>query len=155
MLSEYPSLWFASAMYLSGIHNNQPLVHGVIGHRDRVVVHDAGLNLSTTAPVAGGPMLIDTGAQVSVLDLDLALDLGLPETDTPSQVRGVAGAIQARQFTGLLHLPEWNITMPTTFVSLPLQEHHSLLAIIGMDVLVELILTIDGPARRITLTAPR
>ena len=99
-------------------------------------------------------MLVDTGAQVSVLDLDLALELNLPETDTPKLIGGVAGVAQARQFTGVLHLPEWNITAPNTFMALPLEEEHGFLAIIGMDVLVELILTIDGPARRITLTAP-
>ena len=99
-------------------------------------------------------MLIDTGAQVSVLDLELALELGLPETAKPSQVRGVSGDAQARQFTGLLHLPEWNITAPVTFLALPLEEEHGLQAIIGMDVLIEFVLTIDGPARRIILVAP-
>ena len=99
-------------------------------------------------------MLLDTGAQMSVLDLDLALNLGLPETDTPKLIKGVAGVAQARQFTGLLHLPEWNIIAPNTFVALPLDEDHGLLAIIGMDMLIEFILTVDGPARSITLRAP-
>ena len=94
-------------------------------------------------------MLIDTGAQVSVLDLDFALKLGLPETDTPRSIVGVTGGHEARQFTGLLHLPAWNITVATTFVSLPLEEQHNVLALIGMDVLSELILTLDGPKRRI------
>lgn len=61
-------------------------------------------------------MLIDSGAQVSVLDLDFALKLGLPETDTPRSIVGVTGSHEARQFTGLLHLPAWNITVATTFV---------------------------------------
>ena len=99
-------------------------------------------------------MLVDTGAQVSVLDLDLALELGLPETDTPKLIKGVAGVAEARQFTGVLHLPEWDITAPNTFMAMPLEEEHGLQAIIGMDVLIEFILTIDGPAGRITLRAP-
>ena len=134
-------------MYPSGIHNNQPLVHGVIGH-------GVGLDPSATDPTASGPMLVDTGAQVSVLDLDLALHLGLPETDTPKLIQGVAGVAEARQFTGILHLPEWNITAPNTFMALPLDKDHGLVAIIGMDVLIDFILTVDGPARSITLTAP-
>lgn len=99
-------------------------------------------------------MLIDTGAQVSVLDLDFALSLGLPETDTPTQIVGVAGQGVARQYTGLLHLPEWDITMATTFAALPLQGTSSVLALIGMDVLGELILTLDGPKGTIELVRP-
>ena len=142
-------------MYLSGIHDNQPLVHGIVGHKDAVVVH-GGFSLSTSAPLAGGPMLIDTGAQVSLLDLNLALKLDLPETDVPISIEGVAGTGQARQFTGLLHLPQWNITVATTFASLPLreQEGEGLQGIIGMDILSELILILDGPNKRITLRIP-
>lgn len=101
-------------------------------------------------------MLIDTGAQVSVLDLDSALRLGLPETGVPTPVAGVAGTALARQFTGLLHLPQWNITVATTFVSLSLREGEGqgLLAIVGMDVLSEYVLTLDGPNKTITLSLP-
>ncbi len=90
------------------------------------------------------------------MDLDSALELGLPETDAPTPIVGVAGTALAQQFTGLLHLPEWNITVATTFVSLPLrnQESQGLLAIIGMDVLSELVLTLDGPNRSIALSLP-
>ena len=115
-------------MYLPGIFNNQPLVHGIVGH-----VGDAVSNTTTSAPTAEGPMLIDTGAQVSVLDLDSALSLGLPETSEPTSIIGVAGGEEARQFSGLLHLPALDITVATTFVSLPLVERHNVLAIKGNE----------------------
>ncbi len=99
-------------------------------------------------------MLIDTGAQVSVLDLGLALELGLPETDTPRPIVGVAGGDEARQFTGLLHLPAWNITVATTFVAVPLRERLDVLAPIGMDVIGDFILNLDGPNRTIRLSPP-
>ena len=101
-------------------------------------------------------MLIDTGAQVSVLDLASAFRLGLPETGDPMPIKGVAGTALARQFTALLHLPEWGITVATTFVSLLLQEREGmgLLAIIGMDILSGLVLTLDGPKERIALYLP-
>ena len=99
-------------------------------------------------------MLIDTGAQVSVIDLDLALDLRLPETAAPLSILGVGGSQEARQFTGLLHLPEWDITWPTTFVSIPLTENHRIAVIIGMDVLSELIFILNGPKRTIELSFP-
>ena len=98
-------------------------------------------------------MLIDTGAQVSVLDLEFALSLNLPETDIPRTIMGVSERREARQFTGLLHLPEWDITVANTFVSLPLQEQHNVLALIGMDILSELLFVLDGPNRSFTLSA--
>ena len=91
--------------------------------------------LDAAAPSGGGMMLIDTRAQVSVLDLALALELGLPETAAPVAVIGLGGEREARQFTAVLHLPGWDITMATTFVSLSLQERHEVLALIGMDLL--------------------
>ena len=141
-------------MRLSGIYNNQPLVYGIIGSVDSVEVNIGNLILSSSAPNGSGAMLIDTGAQVSVLDLEFALSLDLPETDTPRAILGVAGRSEARQFTGLLHLPEWNITVANTFVSLPLQKQHNVLALIGMDILSELVFTLDGPSRSISLSVP-
>ena len=141
-------------MRQSEIRNNEPLVYGVVGHPDRDGTDDAILTLDTAAPSGGGMMLIDTGAQVSVLDLTLALELGLPETAAPVAVIGLDGEREARQFTAVLHLPEWGITTATTFVSLPLQERHEVLALIGMDVLSGLILTLDGPRRKIALSLP-
>ena len=99
-------------------------------------------------------MLLDTGAQVSVLDLDIALSLDLPETGAPMAIQGVAGRSEARLFTGLLHQPEWDLTLANTFVSLPLQEQHNVLVLIGMDILGKLILTLDGPNRTLNIRAP-
>ena len=84
----------------------------------------------------------------------MALSLDLPEIGAPMAIQGVAGKSEARLFTGLLHLPEWGITVANTFVSLPLQEVHDVLALIGMDVLAKLMLTLDGPNRSLTLCAP-
>ena len=137
-------------MRQSEIRNNEPLVYGVVGHSDRGGTDDPGRR----RPLRRGMMLIDTGAQVSVLDLALALELGLPETSAPVAVIGLGGEREARQFTAVLHLPEWDITMASTFVSVLLQERHEVLALIGMDVLSALIITLDGPRRRIALSLP-
>lgn len=117
-------------------------------------VGDGGLSPSPIAQKTGGTMLIDTGAQVSVLDLDVALSLDLPEIRSSMSIQGVAGRSKARLFSGLLHLPEWDLTFANTFVSLPLQEQHSVLALIGMDVLGRLILTLDGPNNSIAISGP-
>lgn len=104
--------------------------------------------------------MIDTGAQVSVLDLDFALRIGLPETDTEGELFGVGGErLPTRQFTGLLHLPEWNITIPTTFASFDLnlgqqEDDPYIVAILGMDILIDYVLTVDGPRGTISLSLP-
>ena len=82
--------WFVSTMRQSVIRNNEPLVYGVVGHPDRGGTGSARLTLDAAAPSGGGMMLIDTGAQVSVLDLAVALELGLPETAAPVAVIGLA-----------------------------------------------------------------
>ena len=105
-------------------------------------------------------MLIDTGAQVSVLDLNFALWLELPETDSETKLRGAGGEeSESRQFTALLHLPAWNITVPATFPSFDLNRGHQegdlhTIAIIGMDILSDYVLTIDGPRGSIRLSLP-
>ncbi len=99
-------------------------------------------------------MLLDTGAQVSVLDLDIALSLDLPEIGAPTVIEGVTGRSEARLFTGLLHLPEWDITLANAFVSVPLQEQHNVMALIGMDILGRFALTLDGPKGSIDISKP-
>lgn len=141
-------------MYLSGIRDREPLAHGVVSRVGGMDVRGP-LNLTITAPTAGGAMLIDTGAQVSVLDVDTASELDLPETGAPTSIIGVTGSSQiARQFTGMLHLPAWNISRPTTFVAFPLREQSDLLGIIGMDFLAQFVLTIHGPNGTINLEQP-
>ena len=141
-------------MYLSGIRDREPLAHGVVSRVGGMEVHGP-LNLTITVPTSGGAMLIDTGAQVSVLDIEVATQLDLPETGTPTHIIGVTGSRQlSRQFTGMLHLPAWNISRPTTFVAIPLKEQSGLLGIIGMDFLVQFVLTIHGPNGKINLELP-
>lgn len=105
-------------------------------------------------------MLIDTGAQISVLDLSFALWLELPETDSETTLHGAGGEeLESRQFTALLHLPAWNITVPATFASFDLNRANQegdphIIAIIGMDILSSYVLTIDGPNGTVRLSAP-
>ena len=141
-------------MYLSGIRDREPIAHGVVSRVGGMEVHSP-LDLTGTVPANEGTMLIDTGAQVSVLDVEIAISLGLPETGAPTRIIGVTGDAQlSRQFTGTLHLPAWNISRPTTFVAIPLQEQSGLLGIIGMDFLIEFVLTIHGPNGTINIEPP-
>ena len=147
-------------MFQQGIYNLQSIVHGVVGDRGDVFVLDGDESATPKSPNLGGPMLINTGAQVMVLDLDFALGIGLPETDTEEELFGVGGErLPTRQFTGFLHLPEWNITVPATFASFDLnrsqhEDEPHIMAIIGMDMLIDYVLTVDGPNGTIALSVP-
>ena len=98
-------------------------------------------------------MLIDTGATITVLDVGMASRISLPETEVHHEnwVTGIGGEVQVRQFTGVIYLPNWELTIHATFSAIPLMEQSGFVAVIGMDVLSQYVLMVDGPARRVEL----
>ena len=100
-------------------------------------------------------MLVDTGSQVSSLDIDVALSLGLTETEQVVAIEGVGGIQYGIQFKGSLYLPESNVRSLAIFLCYPLRRNPGILAILGMDFLSEFILTIHGPEGKINLALPQ
>ena len=98
-------------------------------------------------------MLLDTGATATVLDLEIAEKLSLPETELYKEetVSGIGGSVSVRQFTGVIYLSTWGITVPTTFLAFPILVQTGFTAIIGMDILSDFVLIVDGPGKRIDL----
>ena len=98
-------------------------------------------------------MLIDTNATVTVLDTELASDISLPETEIQyeNSVTGIGGDVPIRQFTGVIFLTNWDITIHATFSAIPLFERSGFVAVIGMDVLREYVFVVDGPDRMVEL----
>ncbi len=98
-------------------------------------------------------MLIDTGATMTVLDVEMASRISLPETEVPGEnsVTGIGGEVAVRQFTGVIYLPDWDLAIHATFSAIPLMEQSGFVAIIGMDVLRQYVLVVDGPGRRVEL----
>ena len=99
-------------------------------------------------------MLIDTGSQISYLDSVIAESLDLAESDMVSVARGVAGIQLVPHYAGVLHLPEWNVSRHLNFGVIPLRDPLGVIAIIGMNFLMEFVLTIHGPNRTVTLAQP-
>ena len=132
--------------------DNRPIVHGYIGSQSDFRVSPEG-EVTSSAPVGDGPMLIDTGATMTVLDVEVASNLSLPETEVHNEnaVTGIGGEVLVRQFTGAIYLPNWNLTIHATFSAIPLIEQFGFVAIIGMDVLSQYVLIVDGPGRRVEL----
>ncbi len=90
---------------------------------------------------------------MTVLDMKVASTLSLPETELHDEnaVAGIGGEVLVRQFTGAIYLPDWDITIPATFGAIPLLEQFGFVAIIGMDILGQYVLVIDGPGQRVEL----
>ncbi len=134
-------------------YDNRPIVHGLISSQGEFEATPEGDSVVSSAPVGSGSMLLDTGATTTVLDLEIAEKLSLPETElyTEETVSGIGGSISVRQFTGVIYLSDWGITVPTTFLAFPLLAQTGFTAIIGMDILSDYVLVVDGPEKKIDL----
>lgn len=138
-----------SFMYPSGIRNSQPLVYGIVSQEGPEAANVSGS--PTHASVNGGLMLVDTGSQMTILDLDIAVRAGLSSTEEIVAIQGVGGSRQGLQFDGNLWLPEFDLLLEAPFICYPMRRDFN---IIGMDILSEFILTIHGPNGSINLARP-
>ena len=134
------------------MQDNRPIVHGYIGSQGRFSVNPEG-EVTSSVPIGGGSMLIDTGATATVIDAELASNLSLPETEVrrENSVTGIGGEVPVRQFTGAIYLSNWVLTIPATFSAIPLFRQVGFVAVIGMDILSQYVLVVDGPGRRVEL----
>ena len=98
-------------------------------------------------------ILIDTGAEETVIDIGLAEELGLSETDpdVPAYLLSVDGKpVPARQFTCTIDVPEWQRSFSATFLAIDLSDDECDV-ILGMDFLHLYTLIIHGPTGRVGL----
>lgn len=92
-------------------------------------------------------MLVDTGADASVLPRSVALTVGLVRV-AEVEVTGVTGSpIQAPVFDGAIVVAGHQLKVEFVGVG---EE-----AILGRDVLERLVVRLDGPRGRLRVTAPR
>ena len=142
-------------MFPSGVNDSRPLVHGVVGRDDASVDSDGDSGSAPGVPTTSGLMLVDTGSQVSSLDIDVALSLGLTETEQIVAIEGVGGIQYGIQVKGSLYLPESDVRSLAIILCYPIRRNLNIFAILGMDFLSEFILTIHGPNGAINLARPR
>ena len=98
-------------------------------------------------------ILIDTGAEETIIDIGLAEELGLAETDpdVPAHVLSVDGKpVPARQFTCTIEVPEWHRSFSATFLAIDLSDDECDV-ILGMDFLHLYTLIVHGPTGRVSL----
>ena len=97
-----------------------------------------------------GAALLDTGARVSVIDMELARRMGFRESGTRTITgvtgTGVTGAAEFPAFHAEIHVPCLDLTLPSPIQGAPLRANgipwH---AVIGRDILLRLDHRLDGP----------
>lgn len=110
-------------------------------------------------PHTGGMVLVDTGASLSVVDREVARQLGLP-THGAAEWRAV-GASQAElapRRRAALELGDdhrrWQLDLIEANLSHQVAG-YTVIALLGWDFLSQCRLVIDGPGRTFELTLPR
>ena len=96
------------------------------------------------------PALIDTGAAMSLIDVDLARRFYTPTRDV-LPIGGVGRGDEQPTFDIDVYIPDLSRYVPKPIASAPLiRSGIPFIFIIGRDVLLDYILTIDGPSRTIS-----
>ena len=91
--------------------------------------------------------LIDTGARMSPIDVNLAERLNLPIIGPPIDGVSANGPFKSDPVLGLIHLPDLEAMAYGRFLTLPLTEHDlPYHALIGRDILRRGKFTYDGIA---------
>ena len=96
------------------------------------------------------PALIDTGAAMSLIDVDLAQALYTPAPDVLA-IGGVGQGDEQPTFDVDVYIPDLSRYVPKPIAGAPLiRSGMPFVFIIGRDVLLDYVLTIDGLSRTIS-----
>ena len=96
------------------------------------------------------PALIDTGAAMSLIDVDLAWRFYTPTSGTLA-IGGAGQGDEHPTFDIDVYIPDLSRYVPKPIASAPLiRSKIPFTFIIGRDVLLDYILTVDGPNRTIS-----
>ena len=93
-----------------------------------------------------GAALLDTGARISVVDIQIARRLNLPEAGARS-ISGVTGTAVFPLFDTEIEIPWLDTTVPSPIQGAPLRTNNiPWHAVIGRDILLLFDFRIDGPS---------
>ena len=97
------------------------------------------------------PALIDTGAEASCIDAELADTLRLPTVDH-QVIAGIHGAAPLNRHLAQMYIPGLDFTMNGRFAGVHLASGGlPYFAIIGRDMLRHLVMIYDGPTGNVSL----
>ena len=113
-----------------------------------------GVQSRPAIPTAPYDALVDTGALVTCIDVDLADELNLSVAGQSASVAGVLGPGEMPRYRATIHLPDLNATFSGFIIGARLaagSQRHSV--IIGRDFLRRFRMVYDGPTGAVTLSA--
>ena len=97
-----------------------------------------------------GVAIVDTGARITVIDIEYARELGLEEDGT-HRITGATGEGEYPRFKTNIELPWLNVTVPSPVGGAPLRTNNiPWNALIGRDVILQFELRVDGTTGMIT-----
>ena len=97
-----------------------------------------------------GVAMVDTGARITVIDIEHARELGLEEDGT-HRITGATGVGEYPRFKTDIEVPWLDITVPSPVGGAPLRTNNiPWNALIGRDVILQFELRVDGLTGTIT-----
>ena len=97
-----------------------------------------------------GVAMVDTGARITVIDIEYAQEVGLEE-DGAHQITGATGVGEYPRFKADIEVPWLNITVRSPVGGAPLRTNNiPWNALIGRDVILQFELRVDGMTGMIT-----
>ena len=97
-----------------------------------------------------GVAMVDTGARITVIDIEYARELGLEEDGT-HRITGATGEGDYPRFRADIEVPWLNVTVPSPVGGAPLRTNNiPWNALIGRDVILQFELRVDGMTGMIT-----
>ena len=113
-------------------------------------IERSGVMIPILVRESTGVAMVDTGARITVIDIEYAHELGLEEDGT-HRITGATGAGEYPRFRTDIEVPWLNVTVPSPVGGAPLRTNNiPWNALIGRDIILRFELRVDGMTGMIT-----
>ena len=118
-----------------------------------MAVEATPLLIDTGEPPTTGLALIDTGAQATCIDAELAASIGCPVVGTAQMTSATHDAVDVPLYAVQLNIPDLGTVTARRAYAAQL-EPQGLIALIGRDILKFWNFTYNGPAGTFSISTP-
>ena len=113
-------------------------------------IERSGVMIPILVRESTGVAMVDTGARITVIDIEYAQELGLEEDGT-HRITGATGVGEYPRFRTDIEVPWINVTVPSPVGGAPLRTNNiPWNALIGRDIILQFELRVDGMTGMIT-----
>ena len=136
---------------------NSPNASAAAGLEQRgpvLAVEATPLHIDTGDPPTAGLALIDTGAQATCIDAELAASIGCPVVGTAQMTSATHDAVEVPLYAVQLNIPALSGIVTARLAYAAQLEPQGLIALIGRDILKFWNFTYNGPAGTFSISTP-